>query len=106
MKNPTVHNMPEFKEARKAFQGINSTDKHSLEKSKRRVAEKMFKKMGNSEKEKQVNAGTGRKLTPEEQKFKTRSWPKSGKEVGMKAQMERHEENREFQRKTGRAWND
>lgn len=43
MKKPTVHNMSEFKEARKAFQGINSTPKKSLEKSKRRMAEKMHK---------------------------------------------------------------
>lgn len=42
-KTPTIHNMPEFKEARKAFQGINSTPKKSLEKSKRRMAEKMKK---------------------------------------------------------------
>lgn len=34
--SPTVHNMPEFKEARKAFQGINATTKGSIEKSKRR----------------------------------------------------------------------
>jgi hypothetical protein len=35
-KTPTQHNMHEFKEARKAFQGINATTKGSLEKSKRR----------------------------------------------------------------------
>lgn len=35
-KRPTPHNMPEFKEARKAFQGINATTKGSIEKSKRR----------------------------------------------------------------------
>jgi hypothetical protein len=35
-KTPTVHNMPEYKEARKAFQGINATTKGSIEKSKRR----------------------------------------------------------------------
>ncbi len=35
-KTPTPHNMPEYKEARKAFQGINATTKGSIEKSKRR----------------------------------------------------------------------
>lgn len=35
-KTPTIHNMPEFKEARRAFQGINATTKGSVEKSKRR----------------------------------------------------------------------
>jgi hypothetical protein len=35
-KKPTIHNMPEFKEARKAFEGINATKKGSIEKSKRR----------------------------------------------------------------------
>lgn len=42
--SPTVHNSPEFKEARKTFQGINSTPKKALEKSKRRMAEKMAKR--------------------------------------------------------------
>jgi hypothetical protein len=42
--SPTVHNSPEWKEARKIFQGINSTPSKSLEKSKRRMAEKMVKK--------------------------------------------------------------
>ena len=31
-----IHNSPEFKELRKTFQGINSTTKGSVEKSKRR----------------------------------------------------------------------
>lgn len=49
-----------------------------------------------------------RRLTLAEQKEKTKNWPKAipGKEYGMKAQMGKHEENREFQRRTGRAWND
>lgn len=34
--SPVVHNSPEFKGARKAFQGINATRKGSIEKSKRR----------------------------------------------------------------------
>ena len=34
--NPIIHNSPEYKEARKAFQGINATTKGSIEKSKRR----------------------------------------------------------------------
>ncbi len=48
--NPIIHNSPEFKEARKAFQGINATTKGSVEKSKRRhdmkkmVARKMSKR--------------------------------------------------------------
>lgn len=49
-----------------------------------------------------------RYLSKKEQKEKTKDWPKAihGRKYGMKAQMERHEENREFQRKHGRAWND
>ncbi len=43
-KKPTIHNSPEWKDTRKAFQGINSTPKKALEKSKRRVAEKMEKR--------------------------------------------------------------
>lgn len=35
-KRPTIHNSPEWKEARKSFQGINATSKGSIEKSKRR----------------------------------------------------------------------
>lgn len=42
-KTPTVHNSPEWKEVRKVFQGINATTKGSIEKSKRRIAEKMAK---------------------------------------------------------------
>ena len=34
--SPTVHNRPEFKEVRKAFQGINSTPKIAREKSIKR----------------------------------------------------------------------
>jgi hypothetical protein len=41
--SPFVHNSPEYKEIRKNFQGINSTPKKALEKSKRRMAEKMAK---------------------------------------------------------------
>jgi hypothetical protein len=37
--SPIIHNNPAFKEARKAFQGINATTKGSIEKSKRRHAE-------------------------------------------------------------------
>lgn len=44
MKTETIHNSPEWKEARKSFQGVNSTPKKALEKSKRRVAEKMEKR--------------------------------------------------------------
>ena len=36
--SPTVHNRPEFKEARKAFEGINSTPKIAREKSIKRHA--------------------------------------------------------------------
>lgn len=36
MKTPTIHNMKEFKEARKIFQGINSTPKKAVEKSIKR----------------------------------------------------------------------
>jgi len=41
MKKSTIHNMSEFKEARKIFQGINSTPKKAVEKSKRRHNSKM-----------------------------------------------------------------
>ena len=41
--SPTAHNAPEFKELRKIFAGINSTPSKALEKSKRRMAEKMAK---------------------------------------------------------------
>lgn len=49
-----------------------------------------------------------RYLNKTEQKEKTKDWPKAvkGREYGMKAQMKKHKENREFQRRTGRAWND
>lgn len=47
-----------------------------------------------------------RMLTAEESRQKTKNWPKSGQDESMKAQMSRHGENKAFQRKTGRAWND
>lgn len=49
-----------------------------------------------------------RRLTPKEQAEKTKDWPRAvpGREYGMKAQMGRHEENLEHQRRFGRAWND
>ena len=39
---------------------------------------------------------------------KMKNWPtvEKSKKYGMKAQMKKTEENREFQHKTGRAWND
>lgn len=40
-KTPTIHNSPEWKEARKSFQGINATTKGSIEKSKRRHNSKL-----------------------------------------------------------------
>lgn len=39
-----MHTASEFKGLRKVFQGINSTTEGSIEKSKRRMAEKMTKK--------------------------------------------------------------
>jgi len=36
--SPIVHSRPEYKEARKAFQGINATTKGSIAKSKKRHA--------------------------------------------------------------------
>lgn len=42
--SPLIHNSPEFKQLRKSFQGINSTPEKALEKSKRRIAEKMAKR--------------------------------------------------------------
>jgi hypothetical protein len=38
--SPAIHNLPEFKAARKAFQGINSTPKKAVEKSIRRHGSK------------------------------------------------------------------
>lgn len=38
-----AHTAPEFKELRKTFQGINSSPSKAVEKSKRRMAEKMKK---------------------------------------------------------------
>lgn len=35
-KTSTIHNDPQFRELRKAFQGINATTKGSIGKSKRR----------------------------------------------------------------------
>ena len=49
-----------------------------------------------------------RYLTEAEQKEKTKNWPKAekGKDYSMKAQMGRHQENRNYQKNTGRAYND
>jgi hypothetical protein len=57
---------------------------------------------------KKIKLPQPRKLTPAEQKEKTKNWLKAekGRETGMKAQMGRHEENKEHQKRTGRAWND
>lgn len=63
--------------------------------------------MNNDEKTKHVNAGTGRKLTKAEQAWKTKDWPKAEKkDYSMTAQSQRHEENRAFQNRNRRAWND
>lgn len=69
-----------------------------------------------SSKGKALNKHSGKYVSPQgvrylskaEQKEKTKDWPKAehGKDYSMKAQMGRHQENREFQRRTGRAWND
>lgn len=48
------------------------------------------------EMEKKVNAGTGRRLTKEESEFKTRDWPKSGKEPN----------HTDYQKRIGRAYNE
>ena len=40
-KTSTIHNSPEFKQLRKSFQGINSTSKKAIEKSKRRHSSKL-----------------------------------------------------------------
>lgn len=78
---------------------------------KEQMAKKMvksFASMSDEEKHAHVNSGTGRRLTPEEIAFKTKNWSKAvpGHDYSMKAQAGRHEENRKFQRETGRAWND
>lgn len=66
-----------------------------LAKKKKAVAHKMA-------------AHKARRLTLAEQREKTKNWPKAepNREAGMKAQMARTEENMEYQRRHGRAWND
>jgi len=44
-------------------------------------------------------------LSPEEQKEKMKSWP-TGHGVSQKQQMHRSKQNREYQNKIGRAWNE
>lgn len=68
--------------------------------SVRPTGSKFFSDMSHSEKEHHVNAGTGSRLTRAMSAFKTRDWPKGArKEPSV-------EQQRQYQKRTGRAYSE
>ena len=105
-KTPTIHNSPEWKETRKAFQGINATKKGSIDKSiKRHEAKtKAITKMIQSTK---YDRATGKKIItmiPQSKEHAERS-KAINKAIGSYKEPTEKEKT-ENQLKTGRAYSE